>query len=606
MWRCEGQCPTSRPLVDTAKEAFVNTKTDTQISEIETRSTGVLVIGAGAAGLRAAIELHQRHVPVLVLGKRARDDAHTVLAAGGINAALATMDPDDTPLIHAADTLREGRMLGDPRAVEILCREAPRAIEELVDWGADFARGSDGRLLQRYFGAHRYRRTCFSGDVTGKEVLFTLLHEADRRGIEIMGGVYITGLLRDADGICGAAGIRIEDGRPILFTARAVLMAAGGHIRVYQRSTSRPGENTGDGMGLALRAGAELMDMELVQFHPTGMVSPPDLEGTLVTEAVRGEGGILTNAGGERFMRRYDPDRLELSTRDRVALAIATEIREGRGTPRNAVYLSLAYVAPETIAERLPRMLAQFREVGIDITRESMEVAPTAHYSMGGVRVSPESHATTIPGLFAAGEVSAGVHGANRLGGNSLVECVVFGRIAATAAADWSRGRGAPILDAEHVAAALRPLAEGSADPAAAPALAAELRALMWAKAGLLRDGPTLREAIAGIDSLYDRSDGLGGGGLRGHALAAALDLPSLLLTARATVLSALARTESRGAHQRTDYPETDPAWLRNIICRIEGGELHLSSEPVPAPSPDLAATLDDADRVPVMHHGLE
>ena len=576
------------------------------IQESEVRNTGVLVIGAGAAGLRAAIELHERGVPVLVLGKRARSDAHTVLAAGGINAALGTMDPEDSPLAHAVDTLREGRMLGDPRAVEILCREAPRAIEELVRWGADFARGEDGHLLQRYFGAHRYRRTCFAGDVTGREVLHALLAEADRRGIEIVEGAYVTGLLRDGVGVCGAGAVRLADGQPLLFTARAVVLAAGGHIRVYQRSSSRAGENTGDGMALALRAGAELMDMELVQFHPTGMVWPPDLEGTLVTEAVRGEGGILTNAAGERFMRRYDPERLELSTRDRVALAIATEIREGRGTEHGAVLLSVAHVPAPTIAERLPKMVAQFRNVGVDITREPMEVAPTAHYSMGGVRVEPSTHRTTVPGLYAAGEVAAGVHGANRLGGNSLVECVVFGRIAAAAAAEWAHGRGRPSPDRAAVADTFELLRTGGGDPAAASAPGAELRGLMWSHVGLLRDERGLIEAAERIARLRGRSAGLGGRGLHGHALAAALDLPSLLLSAEATVRSALRRAESRGAHQRLDYPATDPAWLRNIVCRLEDGELALRDEPVPATSPALVDALRAAEGVLVSHHALE
>jgi succinate dehydrogenase / fumarate reductase flavoprotein subunit len=567
----------------------------------------VLVIGAGAAGLRAAIELHERGVPVLVLGKRARNDAHTILAAGGINAALGTMDPEDTPLIHAADTLREGQMLGDPRAVEILCREAPAAIKDLVTWGADFARGEDGRLLQRYFGAHRYRRTCFAGDVTGREVLLALLREVDRRGITIVEGTYVTGLLRNDAGVCGAAAVRLTDGQPVVFLARAVLLAAGGHIRVYQRSSSRAGENTGDGMALALRAGAELADMELVQFHPTGMVRPPDLEGTLVTEAVRGEGGILTNANGERFMHRYDPDRLELSTRDRVALAIATEIREGRGSPHGGVWLSLTHVPATTIAERLPKMLAQFRDVGVDITREPMEVAPTAHYSMGGVRVRPDTHATAVPGLYAAGEVTAGVHGANRLGGNSLVECIVFGRRAGAAAAGWVDGRTArPDLDRTALRDAFLALDSGSGDPAVAPVLAAELRSLMWTHAGLLRDADGLRHAADGITVLWERSAAVGGRGLKGQALGAALDLPNLLLTAAATVEAAARRTESRGAHQRLDFPETDPTWQRTIVCRMAGDSLAFHDEPIPAPSAGVARALRESEGVLVAHHGLE
>jgi len=572
----------------------------------ETRETGVLVIGAGAAGLRAAIELHERRVPVLVLGKRARDDAHTVLAAGGINAALGTMDPEDSPPAHAVDTLREGRMLGDPRAVELLCWEAPRAIEDLVRWGAAFARGEDGRLLQRYFGAHRYRRTCFAGDVTGREVLGALLREVSRRGIEIVEGVYAIDLLRDGDGVCGVAAVRLADGQPLLFTARAVILAAGGHIRVYRRSSSRAGENTGDGMALALRAGAELADMELVQFHPTGMLHPPDLEGTLVTEAVRGEGGILTNAMGERFMQRYDPDRLELSTRDRVALAIATEIREGRGTARGGVWLSVAHLPASLIALRLPKMLEQFRRVGVEITQESMEVAPTAHYSMGGVRVEPSTHATSLPGLHAAGEVTAGVHGANRLGGNSLAECVVFGRVAAEAAAGWAAARRRPSPDRATVAAAFSPLRTGDGDPAAAPALATELRCLMWSHAGLLRDGDGLSEAAVGITGLRERAATLRAGGLRGGALGAALDTPNLLLSAEATVRSALRRTESRGAHQRLDHPDTDPAWRRTVVCRLEGGALVLDEQPLPELSPELGEALRAAEGVLVTHHGLE
>jgi succinate dehydrogenase / fumarate reductase flavoprotein subunit len=558
-------------------------------------ATDVLVIGTGGAGLRAAIELRRQGRQVLVVGKRPKADAHTVLAAGGINAALATMDPEDTWAIHAADTLKEGRMLGDPRAVELLCREAPRAVEELVAWGVPFAREPDGRLSQRYFGAHRYRRTCFVGDYTGQEIVKALVREVDRLGIPILERVYISDLLSRDGRVNGALGFELATGREVIVEAGAVILATGGHIHIYRRSSSRRRENTGDGMALAYAAGATLADMELVQFHPSGMVWPLELEGTLVTEAVRGEGGRLLNREGERFMRRYDAERMELSTRDRVALANYSEIVAGRGTEHGGVWLDISHLSPEVIYSRLPRMVEQFRAIGVDITREPMQVAPTAHYSMGGVRVDPLTHATGVPGLYAAGEVAAGVHGANRLGGNSLAEILVFGRIAAEHAGAYAAAHAAPPIDPaqlEQKRAALARL--GQHDGNAQRSSIAALQELMWAGCGVVRSASMLEETLVRIAGIRRQAQGAPAGT---PDLAAALDLQSMMLTAEATVRSALARTESRGAHQREDYPATDPAWQRTILVQHgSAGDMRLADAALPAPSAEVSAVLDESE----------
>lgn len=562
-------------------------------------SSDILVIGTGGAGLRAAIELDRLGRSVLLVGKRPKADAHTVLAAGGINAALATMDDEDTWQIHAADTLKEGRFLGDARAVEILCREAPQAIEELVAWGVPFHREADGRISQRYFGAHRYRRTAFVGDYTGQAIIKALVGEVDRRRLPILERVYISDLLKNDGRVVGALGFALDGGQEVVIEAGAIVLAAGGHIHIYRRSSSRRRENTGDGMALAFGAGAALADMELVQFHPSGMVWPPELEGTLVTEAVRGEGGRLLNQEGERFMLRYDAERMELSTRDRVALANYSEIAAGRGSPHGGVWLDVSHLPASTIHERLPSMYRQFQDVGIDIRREPMEIAPTAHYSMGGVRVEPWSHATDVPGLFAAGEVAAGVHGANRLGGNSLAEIVVFGRIAAASAHNWLDANGTGGVD-EHQLAERRERLERLAalDGAAQRSLIDQLQQTMWQHAGVVRSGADLEQGLAKLAEIRGHADETATGA---GDLAAALDLRSMLLTAEATVQSALLRQESRGAHQRTDFPATDPDWQRTIVVRQEqvGGAqsgLRLTTAALPEPSPELAQALDEAE----------
>jgi succinate dehydrogenase / fumarate reductase, flavoprotein subunit len=539
-------------------------------------ATGVLVVGAGAAGLRASIELAERGLPVLCLAKRSRDDAHTILAAGGINAALATTDPQDSWEQHAADTLREGYWLNDPRAVEILAREAPRAIEELGRWGAGFARDERGDLVQRFFGAHRWRRSCYAGDYTGREIQHALLRRVRELRIELHDDVCITCLLVHDGQAFGAYGFDIEDGRRYVVLADAVVLAGGGHTRVFRRSSSRRDENTGDAMRLALEAGCRLRDMELVQFHPTGMVFPQEAAGTLVTEAVRGEGGILRNAEGERFMERYDPERLELSSRDRVALANYTEIGEGRGTEHGAVLLDVSHLPRERIFERLPRMYRQFVDQAmIDITRTPMEVAPTAHYSMGGVLVDAETHGTDVEGLYAVGECASGVHGANRLGGNSLTETLVFGRIAGAAAAEFSDKLEGQLRDRSAVAEAgneVDELLEQRGEELVRP-LQRAVRDTMWEHCAVVRSEAGLRDALAKLDQIEAR-----GAALEVHPdiagfqdLARAFNLRSAIVSARATVACALERRETRGAHNRSDYPNTDPKLHVNLTYSQSG-----------------------------------
>jgi len=555
-------------------------------------AASVLVIGTGAAGLRAAIELAERGVQVLCVGKRRRDDAHTVLASGGINAALGTMDPEDSWEQHAADTLREGYWLSDPASVELLSREAPAAIDDLVRWGARFEREDDGRLTQRFFGAHRYRRTCFAGDYTGREIQRVLVHRAAEVGIEVRDDLYVTRLLVHDGRVFGAYGFDVDDGSRWLIIADAIVLAAGGHTRIWRRSSSRRDENTGDAMRLAVEAGCRLRDMELVQFHPTGMVFPEGSAGTLVTEAVRGEGGILRNAGGERFMERYDPERLELSTRDRVALANYTEIAQGRGTERGGVLLDISHLDRDLILRRLPRMYRQFVDLAmLDITTTPMEVAPTAHYSMGGVLVDPKTHATDVGGLFAVGECATGVHGANRLGGNSLAECLVFGRVVGIEAARWSRALDVQVRDRAAVDEAREEVDELLArrgDEFARP-LQRALRDVMSERCGVVRSENGLRDGLARVREVEERTIALEvRPDLAGYAdLAHALDLHGSLLAARATLACALERRETRGAHNRVDFPRQDAALQVNLTWTKDG---EIVRQPIAEPSAAVAA----------------
>jgi succinate dehydrogenase / fumarate reductase, flavoprotein subunit len=564
------------------------------LTHVEERraAASVVVIGTGAAGLRTAIELAERGVQVLCVGKRRRDDAHTVLASGGINAALATMDPEDSWEQHAADTLRESYWLADPRAVELLCREAPEAIEDLVRYGAQFAREDDGRLTQRYFGAHRWRRTCFAGDYTGREIQRTLVRRVVELGVTIRDDLYLTRLLVHDGRVFGAYGFDIEDGSRWVIVADGVVLAAGGHTRIWRRSSSRRDENTGDAMRLAAEAGCRLRDMEFVQFHPTGMVFPEESAGTLVTEAVRGEGGILRNAAGERFMERYDPERLELSTRDRVALAIYTEIAGGRGTEHGGVLLDITHLDRNLVLRRLPRMYRQFIDLAmLDITSTAMEVAPTAHYSMGGVWVDAETHATDVEGLYAVGECASGVHGANRLGGNSLAEAVVFGRIVGAEAAHWSAELGVQARDHAAIAAAREELDELLArrgEEFARP-LQRAVRDLMSECGGVVRSENDLRDGLTRLDAVAARARDLEvRPDIAGYDdLAHALDLQGSLLAARATLECALERRETRGAHNRVDFPDQDPGLQVNLVWAADGT---IAREPIPQPSPEVVA----------------
>ncbi|QDN81953.1 FAD-binding protein [Streptomyces sp. S1A1-7] len=559
-------------------------------------ATMVLVIGTGGAGLRAAIELAEAGVDVLAVGKRPKEDAHTALAAGGINAALATMDPEDSWQQHAADTLKESYLLADPRTVEIVTQGAARGIDDLDRYGMAFAREEDGRISQRFFGAHKYRRTAFAGDYTGLEIQRTLIRRADQLDIPVLDGVYITRLLVHDGAVFGAYGFDLTNGKRYLIHADAVILAAGGHTRIWRRTSSRRDENTGDSFRLAVEAGARLRDAELVQFHPSGIIEPENAAGTLVSEAARGEGGILRNALGERFMSRYDPVRMELSTRDRVALASYTEIKEGRGTPNGGVWLDVSHLPRHTIMTRLPRVYQTLLDLQmLDITREPIEIAPTAHYSMGGVWVRPEDHSTDVRGLYAIGEASSGLHGANRLGGNSLIELLVFGRITGRAAAAYSQSLTAQPRSASAVAEARAEIddllvADG---PENVRALQRAIRNTMTEHAGVVRDEEGLRAGLAELSVIEKRMADIGvHPDIAGYQdLAHTFDLKSAALAARATLESALERRETRGCHNRSDYPEPDPALRVNLVWSPTTG---ITRESIPAVPDEISALMEE------------
>jgi succinate dehydrogenase / fumarate reductase flavoprotein subunit len=560
----------------------------------------VLVIGSGGAGHRAAIAARKAGKEVIMLGKRLRRDAHTVLAAGGINAALANRDPEDSWQQHFSDTIQEGYFLSDPTTVEILTREAPTAIQELANWGCPFARTKDGKIDQRFFGAHKYRRTCYAGDYTGRAVLQTLADQAETLDIPMHEHKYVSSLLVK-DGVCfGAMAFDLRSGDRTVYQADAVVLAAGGHTRIFRKSSSRRDENKGEGIFLALKAGCELADMEMVQFHPTGMVSPEEWAGTLVTEAVRGEGGRLLNKDSERFMERYDAKRMELSTRDIVALANYTEIMEGRGGPNEGVFLDISHKDRDFILEKIPRMYRQFLDSQLlDITQQPMEVSPTAHYSMGGVVVDPETHATQVEGLFAAGEVSSGLHGGNRLGGNSLIETVVFGRRAGAAAAQHSDDLEYQIRNKKCMHAAHDELDAtiGKGDYMARP-MQREIRNVLWNHCGVVRDEDKLQQ---GLQKILEMKDVVSEIDVRPSSqgyqdLALALDFNASVYTAECTLLSALARKESRGAHHRSDFQDTDPAQTVNFKTYLSEGKIRLTQQKVEQVSEDLLSYFDEEE----------
>jgi succinate dehydrogenase / fumarate reductase flavoprotein subunit len=562
-------------------------------------SVPVLIIGAGAAGARTAIELAERGVEPLVIGKRDHGDAHTTLAAGGINAVLGNRDPEDEWEIHAADTLKEGHFINDPDGVEMVTNAMPDRIQELEEWGMPFNRTEDGKIEQRYFGAQSFRRTCFVGDRTGEAMLETLVSKAQALDIPYRENVMITKLLSDGERVYGAVGYDMDDGHFLRFEAHAVVLAAGGYSGLYNCHTSRDEENNGDGAALAYDAGARLMDIEFVQFHPTGMMGDrygDDWDGRLVTEAVRGEGGQLFNAEGERFMDQYSPDQMELDARDVVARAITQEIREGKGTENGGVYLDISHMDREFLQERLPRMYERFAERGVDMAEEPVEVAPTAHYGMGGVEVDFETGATAVENLYAVGETIGGIHGANRLGGNSLSETVVLGTVVGDHLADESYIGGPELPESQRRAAdehfrALKALSgEGSEDP---QEVLQALGDVVEETAGIIRTEEHTNKGLERLAALRDQADDLRAGERTSRSFEYAIDLGFSLTVAEALLKGARERTESRGAHFRSDYPEESEAWRKNITYRQTEEGMTLDTTTPKEPSEAVRNALD-------------
>ena len=548
----------------------------------------------GSVGSRAATEAHDAGSQVLIISKSRRGDPHTVLARGGIIAALGTMDPQDNWMIHTTDTLREGLFIADYEKVEMLCKSAPDALRELVNWGARFHREPDGRLTQRFFGAHTYRGTCFFGDWTGKEIIRVLMKQVRLRKIKFVDNVYITKLLKSTDienaqgtrekgkqkqekeekekeEILGAMGIDLKRKKIVIFKAKCVILATGGYTRVYPVSSSRIFENYGDGVALAYEAGVDLVDMEMVQFHPTGMVWPKKAVGTLATEAIRGEGGILLNSKGERFMKNYYPQRMELGPRDIVARSIYNEILSGRGTKHGGVWLDVTHLPKEKILERLPTMYDQFKRIaGVDISKEKMEVAPTAHYSMGGIKVDLKCQ-TNVKGLFAIGEVAGQVHGANRLGGNSLLGTLVFGKIAGReAAAKVARDKKKKKRMINGKSSLFIVGITYNKDMRLTLKLFAvkqplrihnQVQQLMQENAGIIREASKLQKGIKKISELqkafYAKKSVLKS--FKSYEdVVSTWQVKSAIIVCEAVLRSALMRQDRRGAHYRSDFRNKD------------------------------------------------
>jgi succinate dehydrogenase / fumarate reductase flavoprotein subunit len=570
-------------------------------TEYETHDQDVLIIGAGGAGLSAALGALAQGVKVGVVCKSLLGKAHTVMAEGGIAAAMANVDSADDWRIHFRDTMRGGKLLNNWRMAQIHAQEAPERVRELEQWGALFDRTQGGQILQRAFGGHTFRRLCHVGDRTGLEMIRTLQDRGVQMGIDVYMECTISRLLKDGDHIAGAFGYWREQGRFVVFRAKSIVMATGGIGKAY-KITSNSWEYTGDGMALAYGAGAELKDMEFVQFHPTGMVWPPGVQGLLVTEAVRGEGGILRNKLGERFMEKYDPKRMELSTRDVVARSIYTEVREGRGTEHGGAFLDISHKPGDYVKKKLPSMYHQFKELAdVDITKGPMEVGPTCHYMMGGLRVEAETAESTVPGLFAAGEAAAGLHGANRLGGNSLSDLLVFGRRAGLAAAEYAKTVQTASIDSAQIEAGAREMLtpferkEGE-NPYT---VHRDLQDVMQNLVGIFRTREDLTRALEELEKLKARAELLSVEGSRifnpGWHLAQ--DLKSMLTVSEAVTRSAIAREESRGAHSRIDHPGLDATWgtKNNIIAR-EGNAMALRQRPVPEAPNELKQLVADEE----------
>lgn len=605
------------------------------MAEYETIEFDVLIIGAGGAGLRAAIEASSTGISVGLVCKSLLGKAHTVMAEGGMAAALANVDERDSWKTHFADTMRGGYYINNWRMAQLHAQQAPDRVRELEAWGAVFDRTREGKIMQRNFGGHAHPRLAHVGDRTGLEMIRTLQDHGIHQGIDVHMECTVTSLLMDGGRVAGAFAYSRELGKFKLFKAKAIVMATGGIGRAY-KITSNSWEYTGDGHSLAYHVGADLIDMEFVQFHPTGMVWPPSVRGILVTEGVRGEGGILKNSDGIRFMFGDIPDNYksstadnpeegwryvtktdrnarrppELLTRDHVARCILKEVKEGRGSPHGGAFLDIAWIkekipqAPEHIKKKLPSMYHQFKELaGIDITTEPMEVGPTTHYVMGGIRVDGESQMSTVPGLFAAGECAAGLHGANRLGGNSLSDLIVFGKLAGEHAARFAQENGSPNVaddDVNHaLAEALAPLDSSRATEAGgAYQIQYELQEMMQSNVGIIRQEDEMLEAVKGIEGLKQRADSVAAPGNRQYnpGWHTALDLKSLLVSAESVARSAIERKESRGAHTRDDYKNKEESFdtVNSVVRKGDDGQMQIKLESIPEIPAELQQIIDD------------
>ncbi|HEY3329229.1 MAG TPA: FAD-binding protein [Capsulimonadaceae bacterium] len=567
----------------------------------ETHEHDVIVIGAGGAGLRAAIEASNLGLSVGLICKSLLGKAHTVMAEGGVAAAMATVDQDDSWQTHFYDTMNGGKMMNNWRMAQLHAQQAPDRVKELQEWGALFDRTKSGDFLQRDFGGHQFRRLCHVGDRTGLEMIRTLQDKGVHMGIEVYMECAITRLLKDGDQIAGAFGYFRPDGRFVMYKAKAVILACGGLGRAY-KVTSNSWECTGDGHALGYEAGAELVDMEFVQFHPTGMVWPPGVAGLLVTEAVRGEGGKLTNKDGERIMTKYDPDRMELSTRDVVARAIYTEVKEGRGTPHGGCFLDVSYKPAETVIRKLPSMYHQFKELAnVDITKEAMEVGPTTHYAMGGVKVDADTGMTCVPGLFAAGECSGGMHGGNRLGGNSLSDLIVFGRLAGLGAAQYVKGIAkAPAINQTVVDDAIKEMTDPFERTTTETAydVHAELQDSMQMNVGIFRTEDDLQLGLANIQKYKERASKVVAKGGRAFNPGWHLtrELKNMLAVSEAIASAAILRKESRGAHSRLDFkdPSEEQAQVNYVVKRGDDGNAIVTPVPKAAMPADLQKILGE------------
>ncbi len=611
----------------------------TNDTEIERLSYDVVVIGAGGSGLRAAIEARARGKKTAIISKSLFGKAHTVMAEGGAAAAMGNVNPNDNWMVHFRDTMRGGKFLNNPRMAELHAKEAPDRVWELEAYGAIFDRTKEGKISQRNFGGHEYPRLAHVGDRTGLEMIRTLqqrivaLQQADsyefgdpEAMIKVYAETTITRLLKDGDKIAGAFGYIRDTGKFVLFEAPTVILATGGIGRTF-KVTSNSWEYSGDGHALALLAGASLLNMEFVQFHPTGMVWPLSVKGLLVTESVRGDGGVLRNSEGKRFMFDYVPDVFraqyaeteeeadrwytdpdhnrrppELLPRDEVARSINAEVKAGRGTPHGGIFLDIASRrSPEYILSRLPSMHHQFLELAdVDITKEPMEIGPTCHYVMGGVEVDPDTAASSVPGLFAVGEVSGGMHGSNRLGGNSLSDLLVFGKRAGDGAADYLESLGATkpvVAQADLDAAVTEALEPFSREVGESPyEVHAELQQTMNDLVGIIRREQELKDALAALEKFKERAKALAVPGERAYnpGWHYAQDVRNMLLVGECVAMAALEREESRGGHTREDHPAMEPEWRKvNLILTLDGDKIDMVHQPLPVIRPDLLDLFD-------------